>query len=724
MDESCNDTINDTLNKEIADAESFNEELSKALPILDEIWSRIGFIDDVKEERLERFYGRLIDTMNTVIAGEEDLEDSIKERVKENRAQMRALCFELALKHDDKFAKGLTMLDEEKTLRERVRILHTEKKKRLDEFKVLAVHEKAMCDRLKLKETELKTNVPTETEIEKLRQRNTDLETLINDRQVEMSRLKNRIHQLFQDLDMSNEDSFAEAIIGESEEDLPLSEGDIARAKQLLEKLRVKDEHLNERIRDLRAKIRSLWSKLAIGNEAIAEYVTWDDTTCPPPGITCMKCEVINVLDDELERCTKIKMANMQRFIEELRMEIVEFNSKMYLNGDAFGEHMRDVDYTEALLKMHEDHLEELRFKYDESDVLFEALAKWMNLWENFVAFEERTKDPNRFKTRGYNSLDEEKMRKQFTQQFPRLEDELVRYAADYEARNGGDRFMVHGLLWSDYLKTLRSDYEAFKANEKKEKQIIRDNAKQPGKFNMAKAAIAGGVSKLTTSSVKRKNDCTVMNAHGTPSFLRSSKLQRTELGDNTCSTVVTGNLTPAMKLLRRSKNFSRKSKTPLKNRLRNTRLNTAAAVSSNVSTMSKASSVPVKSALKLPVKASALPAPTSGKYKLPSSLKVQQAVSSAGNDTTLTGTTCSSNNKTSSTNASTMSKASHNSSSMPFKSIINNQELNYFEFTRDLKGFNFSASKSTAGASATGSHYYQTSSDIKAKLTSTIIHE
>jgi hypothetical protein len=263
---------------------------------------------------------------------------------------------------------------------------------------------------------------------------------------------------------------------------------------------------------------------LEIGNEGIVEYVTWDDTSCPPPGITCLKTEIINVLEDEFERCTKIKMANMQRFIDELRAEITEYNAKMYMNVDeGFGEHMRDTDYTETLLKLHEDHLEDLKFRYHESQTLFEALAKWMNLWEMFIAFEERTKDPNRFKTRGYNSLEEEKMRKQFTQQFPRLEDELARNAAEFESRNGGEAFMVHGVLWSDYLKTLRSDYEAFKANEKKEKQIIRDTAKQPGKF--AKMAV-GGASKLMTSSVKRKNDAT--GIMGTPSMLRPRARLRT----------------------------------------------------------------------------------------------------------------------------------------------------------------------------------------------------
>jgi hypothetical protein len=92
-----------------------------------------------------------------------------------------------------------------------------------------------------------------------------------------MQNLKEEIRQLFNDLDMSQEDSFSELIIVESIDDLPLSENDLKRAKDLLDSLRVKDEKLTEQVKSFKYKIKQLWSKLSISNANLIEIVENDD---------------------------------------------------------------------------------------------------------------------------------------------------------------------------------------------------------------------------------------------------------------------------------------------------------------------------------------------------------------------------------------------------------------------------------------------------------------
>ena len=70
------------------------------------------------------------------------------------------------------------MLDEEKMLRDRFKQLQNEKKIRLEQFNGLSSKECELCEQLKLKETDIKSSVPTESELELLKNRIKELELL------------------------------------------------------------------------------------------------------------------------------------------------------------------------------------------------------------------------------------------------------------------------------------------------------------------------------------------------------------------------------------------------------------------------------------------------------------------------------------------------------------------------------------------------------------------
>ena len=90
---------------------------------------------------------------------------------------------------------------------------------------------------------------------------------------MKMQTYKDEIVQLFHDLDMSQSDSFSELIIYESIDDLPLSEDDLERAKDLLDQLKVKDKKITEQIHSAKYKIKQLWSKLGFNNPSLVDIV-------------------------------------------------------------------------------------------------------------------------------------------------------------------------------------------------------------------------------------------------------------------------------------------------------------------------------------------------------------------------------------------------------------------------------------------------------------------
>ena len=156
-------------------------------------------------------------------------------------------------------------------------------------------------------------------------------------------------------------------------------------------------------------------------------------------------------------------------------------------------------------------------------------------------------------------------------------------------------------------------------------------------------------------------------------------------------------------------KTNKRKSRTPLKSRLRQSRAaaNTTKAISHNT-TKSTTTTTTTKS-----LKTAKSPKPS--KYKVPTKIQQQQN-SDESNDTTLTQTVSS---KASTTASSTVNASSYRNKGYPFKQI-NTNDINYHEFTTHLqKPFKFNGSNNNSGGSTLSHH---ADKDIKDKLTSTLI--
>ena len=56
---------------------------------------------------------------------------------------------------------------------------------------------------------------------------------------------------------------------------------------------------------------------------------------------------------------------------------------------------------SEALLDAHEAEVARLRAFYDQRMKVYFSLENWTQLWDQFVEFEKRANDPNRFSKRG-----------------------------------------------------------------------------------------------------------------------------------------------------------------------------------------------------------------------------------------------------------------------------------------------------------------------------------
>lgn len=425
----------------------------------------------------------------------------------------------------------LSLLEKEEAYKTEYKKLEKEVKKRIDEHEILLNEEKKLCEKLSLEKTEnTPGNIPSEVDLNNLKKRIAELEKLSEYRKREMIKLQIEITQLNQELETSRSDSFVEAIIFESVDNLNLGEQDMEKAIELRDQLNQKRVALNDKIRFLKGKIIELWSKLNIENTDILDLLSDNNESNQ-----LSKRELVSELEAEHERCVAIKMENMQKFIEAVRIEIREMCQKMFVGDKEIKqmnkEFLCESQFTEELLCIHEEKLEDLKFRYIECQKLYEQTSEWTKLWTKFVQFEEKTKDPMRFKQRGYSMLEEEKQRKKFNSELPKLEDELKQLATEYASMNGGQEFTVFGQSFADYLLTTKLDYEESKQKEKLEKQVLKDTQK--------KNETRFGSKPKTPLALKNKRKILSNNHHDSNvnSPIRRSKLQKTDMTASTANT-------------------------------------------------------------------------------------------------------------------------------------------------------------------------------------------
>jgi hypothetical protein len=262
----------------------FIETLFRQLPHVLSTWDRIGFNELSKRDRIVTFYDKMIESLDEIVGSEENLENNILTAIDKHLAIIKTLCFDLQIKNvedpKNKQASKLkrTMLDEEVHLRNEVKRLEAEKSIRVNSFKKLAASEAALCDKLKMIKTQMTKNIPSEADIQALSARVKDLERERDQRLAKMTEYQQQCAYFYNELNVSQSDSFSEQLLFEPPETMTLSANDMERASGFLEELKHKHSAAQDEIRTLRFKIKELWEKLKIDNLNLKEIVINNST--------------------------------------------------------------------------------------------------------------------------------------------------------------------------------------------------------------------------------------------------------------------------------------------------------------------------------------------------------------------------------------------------------------------------------------------------------------
>ncbi|XP_019315854.1 protein regulator of cytokinesis 1 isoform X3 [Panthera pardus] len=438
--------------------------LQKALNHLREIWELIGIPEDQRLQRTEVVKKHIKDLLDMMIAEEESLKERLIKSISVCQKELNTLCSEL---HVEPFQEEgeTTILQLEKDLRTQVELMRKQKKERKQELKLLQEQDQELCEILCLPHYDVdSSSVPSLEELSQFRQHVATLRETKASRRDEFVNIKRQIILCMEELDHTPDTSFERDVVCEDEDAFCLSLENIATLQKLLRQLEMRKSQNEAVCEGLRAQIRELWDRLQIPaeeREAVATVMTGS------------KAKVRKALQLEVDRLEELKMQNMKKVIEAIRVELAQYWDQCFYSQEqrqAFAPYYAE-DYTENLLQLHDAEIVRLRNYYEVHKELFEGVQKWEESWRLFLEFERKASDPSRFTNRGGNLLKEEKQRAKLQKLLPKLEEELKARIEMWEQEHS-QAFVVNGQKFMEYVTEQWEMHRMEKERAKQERQL------------------------------------------------------------------------------------------------------------------------------------------------------------------------------------------------------------------------------------------------------------
>ncbi|GAA6101372.1 protein regulator of cytokinesis 1a isoform X1 [Tachysurus ichikawai] len=510
--------------------------LNKALDHLKDIWEEIGIPEDQRMQRTDAVKMHIKNLLDMMIAEEEGLKKRLLNSIESCRKELDGLCQELQLspyEEDD----GLSMLQLEKEIRTRLKVMMKQKNQRMSDLKSLMQQDRELCDILCENPNPIDADrVPSAQQLHDYQQHIANRNQEKERRYAEFVSLKRQIITSMEDLEQMPDTSFERDVVCEEEEAFCLSLENITALNVLLSQLENRKAEIEAACVSYRDRITELWERLQIPQEerdSVAEHMKFS------------KKRNMDALHAEVECLEELKMKNIQNVIESIRAEIEILWEKCFYSMDqrqALTAYYSD-NFTEELLTVHEQELQWLKQNYEHHRELYLGVTSWQSNWTLYQELEKKARDPSRFHNRGGNLLREEKQRADLQKSLPKLEKGLKIQIEQWEAESGSE-FRVNGQHFMQYveeqwnLHQLEKEKEKLERQMKKSKQTEEDmlygtSLKTPTKRRLAGTPTPGKSRKLnsTTSMVSSTPNTTLRSIGQSPSMRPPLSASRIGLG-------------------------------------------------------------------------------------------------------------------------------------------------------------------------------------------------
>ncbi|XP_041059026.1 protein regulator of cytokinesis 1-like isoform X3 [Carcharodon carcharias] len=470
-------------------ASSIGHLLAMKMAKLQNIWDDVGIQEDKRLQRMASAKTCIEELLDQMIHEEELMKKQLEEAIKNWKGKLQTLCCELLL--DPYKADSSTPLQLEKELRNKVEALLEEKHDRMAECEMLLKEDQALCTDLCKTPYYIPTGkVPSLQELEELKSHLLSAAEEKERRLATFLGLRKDITKLMADIDHVPDTTFEKDAVLEEENLFFLSDENIKSLEVLRHQLEVKKQELMATQESLRKQISYLWNTLQIPLE--------QQNMCATGSIY----QVNTVLQQELEQLQQMQTKNIKQIITRIRQELNTYWDKCFYSQKqrefAF---LLDENFTEELLKVHDEELVKITLYYQKHQELLVNVEKWECWWKVLLELEKKASDPNRYANRGGTLLKEEKERCQLQKKIPKLEEELKLYIERWETEQGCP-FLVYGQKFTTCIANQWEQCRVKKVQEKQERCVKKED--RIGYKTPLKRAL--GASSTPQSKIRRLN--------------------------------------------------------------------------------------------------------------------------------------------------------------------------------------------------------------------------
>lgn len=483
------------------------EKLESTLMRLTAVWEKVGIESEACRDREMVVFDHLKDILDDMVQEQESMLSKLLKNIEVFQEDIDKLHTELCLdpyKKPDKDS-NLSILQLEKELRAHRDALLKTRNEKMSQLEELVKSDAFLSRLLDVPLHEIsREKVPTEEQLSEYEERIASLTDEKKARQKEFLNTRQKIVGLINELESSADSTFEQEILEVEEDEFILSDENLSAVQQFLSRLEKRRRDQETVVEKQRKLLVAIWDCLETPEDERKKFLDEHSGLNP---------KTILDLQEELVRCRLLKIQNLKAIIKRRRQHLLTLWDKCFFSKEQrhrFRPCFTD-EFSEAALEKHEQEIQRIDEFYRQNCDLFDRVQETQRLWDKFVEFERYTSDPNRFVNRGCYLLMEEKDRNRLLMELEKVEQDTTEEIELWEG-NTGQRFLVWGLKYRDYVKGHWDDY---RAKKEAEKQMRR------GKAAAETVASSGKASRLanTPSRVPSKPTTPIKLGQPSPSI-------------------------------------------------------------------------------------------------------------------------------------------------------------------------------------------------------------
>ncbi|XP_070598396.1 protein regulator of cytokinesis 1-like isoform X2 [Erythrolamprus reginae] len=443
-------------------ASSLVSSVNHALGKLLDLWNEMGINKERQMERMQTAKSHIEDLLNDMIEEENIWKQKIENDIIIQKNQLNVIRDQLGLdpyKVDD----GLRILQLEKEYRLALDSALKEKEERLEKLTQLQREDQALCTELCVAPYYIPTgSIPSNTELEKIKEHITDLLTVKEKRLEELHYLRREIKQYSKEIGLAPDGTLENNMLCDHEEEgyICLTKKHLDDLQQLVHQLHKKKESLMAAKDSLMKQVQLLWERLQWPQEKQERFME----TISQSSI----CEAKNMWEEELQRLEEVKKEKIKEIVLYVRQDLESYWQKCFYTDEqkAAFQPFYDDNFSEELLKHHDEEASKVKMIYEEAKCIYESVHKWEAVLDHFIELEKKSTDPSRLLNRGGNLLKDERERSKTQKQLLKLGEELKKKIENWEKEHNSV-FLIRNQRFLDSMAHQLQHYKLKKDQPK-----------------------------------------------------------------------------------------------------------------------------------------------------------------------------------------------------------------------------------------------------------------